>query len=194
MQKALEELLSERNVLLNKLNRQEEKLDELDAYKRTIIKSLTVEDLFLGLPSNFENQANFSILQVDDQYPLFILNPGNLQYLKQDQNNTEDIVPVNFKALRWFKKTKASKRTGEGTWYTSTIHKKDDKYYFIIKDDENNTWKGQNAFYEFSKCFEHAIPFKNVDEWIGLNKEAVKLLIKTSQKEYEEKCEMRAQK
>lgn len=194
MQKAFEQLLVERNELLNKLNRQEDRLAEVDAYKRTIIKALTDEDLFLGLPSNFENQPNFSILQVDDQYPLFILNPGNLQYLKQAENDTKDVVPVNFKALRWFKKTNASKRTGEGAWYTSTIHKKDDKYYFVIKDDENNTWKGQNAFYEFSKCFEHPIPFRTIDEWIGFNKEAVRLLIKSAYTEHQQECDGSDQK
>lgn len=182
MPKELDELLMERKKLMDLLNKKEDVLGVLDAYKRTLVKALVKNESFFDLASDFRNDENFEIVRIEDEYPFFILNLGTLENLKQSEESTRDTVPVNFRVLRQFNKTDSKDSAGELTWYTSTILKKDDKYYFRIKDDENKIWKGPNAFYDFCKAFNHPIPFKNIEEWFGLDKNVVISLFK--QKEY----------
>ncbi|KAI5148994.1 hypothetical protein ENBRE01_0656 [Enteropsectra breve] len=54
------------------------------------------------------------------------------------------------------------------TIYQSTIIIENGRLDFTIKDPCGNVWDGINAFSKFSLDFEHALPFSNIEEWMGL--------------------------
>ncbi|ELA42731.1 uncharacterized protein VICG_00046 [Vittaforma corneae ATCC 50505] len=173
----LEELLHQRTELLSKIKEQDAFLMELNAFKRTFVKALVKEDLYVGLPlSNYEQTTNFEAVRIEDEYPLYILNIGEVHNIKQSVIPQKYTVPVNFRALRYYKKSKINKKTRDFTWYTTTILNKNEEAYFIIRDDENNSWKGCDIFDQFCQSFDHRLAFNSIEEWLGLDKDEVQAM------------------
>lgn len=159
-----EKLLKERQATSDKLIEFEEKIMSLDAYKKTLVKCLCPDDLAFSFPLELEHSDQDKIICKNEEFPLFIINSGVFPSSK----STHNAIPANFKCLRKFKKIGFTNRY---TWYTTTVLKKKNGYIFIIQDDENNTWEGQNAFLEFSASFNNEIPFKTIHEWLGFEYE-----------------------
>lgn len=167
----LEELLRERKNILQQINIQEQTILSLDAYKRTLVKCLCKDQIAYSFPTDFSFDLHSKITKIDQQFPLLILNKGKTLIAGQS-------FPINYKCLRHFRKTGQS---NEMTWYTTTILKKKDCYFFLIKDDQNNTWRGKDAFTEFTNSFEGKIPFETIQEWLGCG-EVKKAVAKPSEK------------
>ena len=165
--KNFEKLLSERISIADKLSQQEETILSLDSYKKTFIKCLCGNNLIYTFPSELESNNQRKVMRINDRYPLIVLNFGFLPYSK----NINTSLPNYFRSLRKFIKVGAEDNY---TWYTSTAIRKKNGYFFIIQDDENNKWQGNDAFNEFSSCFDNPIPFKNVHEWLGFGYEEVR--------------------
>lgn len=175
----MEELLQERKTLLETMEIQEDEIMRLDAYKKTFIKCLCGDELIHSFPTDFKFDENEKISEFNDgPFPLFVLNFGILPPGKDINTG----FPLNFKCLRQFNRPDSMRSTADyngyratRTWYNTTVLKKKGMYFFVIKDDENNTWRGKDAFSEFSKSFGHDIPFKSMRDWLGLNNEDVKM-------------------
>jgi hypothetical protein len=164
----LEEALGERKKLEQRLNNEEHQLMKLDAYKRTFVKCMCHGEISSLPPTDFQFNPKPVPFEVEDEYPLIVLNVGKFFGYYQDNIS---YIPVNFKCLRKFKKIDNNE---DFTWYTTTVLKKNDSYYFVIKDDENNCWSGVDAFFEFSKRFDFQFPFKSIIEWLGLHNQKVR--------------------
>lgn len=174
----LEELLNQRTKLLDKIKKQEDFLMELDALKRTLVKTLVRNDLYMGLPlSNYTPIQNFEPVSIQDEHPLFILNPGIVPDTASGTVSTHLPIPINLRILRCYKKSKLSKATRNTTWYTTTVIKKDGHLYFVIRDDENNIWKGHDIFHQFCQAFDSLDPFVNIEQWMGLDRTDVQLIV-----------------
>lgn len=175
----LEELLHQREELLNRVEEQEAFLMELDAYKRTFVKTLVKEDLYVGFPQpNYKQAADFEVVKIEDEHPLFILNIGEMQSAKRDIIPQKYAVPINFRTLRYYKKSKINKKAGSHTWYTTTVLSKDGETYFVIKDSENNTWRGRDIFHQFCQSLDCTSSFNSIEEWLGLDKDEVQAMIR----------------
>lgn len=157
----IEKLLKEKKDLSDVVKKQKESIQRLYAYRRTFIKSLVNAELSVELPVKFEQKQDFEVLRIENG--LFLLGVGN------SGRKDADGIPESFKVLRYFKKTINNPRANENTWYTTTVLNKNGQRYFIIKDDENNSWRGYDAFHSFVNSFAFRLPFNSVDEWIGLN-------------------------
>jgi len=172
----LEEALHEKQQLHDKIRSQEEVLMRLDALKRTFVKAMVKDDLYLGLPMSNYTKSSAEVIRVRDEYPLFILNVGEIVNLQANC-----IIPINFRVLRWFMKSRLSKRAGEYTWYTTTVLNKHDEVYLHIQDDENNTWRGADAFAKLHRSFDGEIPFTSAAQWLGVDKEEVQMIIRSQE-------------
>lgn len=174
----IEEVIQKRYVLENKIKEQKKILGELDALKRTFVKSMVKEELYMGLPlSTYKQDKNFEIIKINDKYPFIVLNMGEWCGFKH-QTTSELSPPINYKILRYFNKCRINKKDGENTWYTTTVLNKNEELYYIIKDDENNVWRGPNAFSNFSQLFD-SFPFSDIKQWLGLDNAEINAKIRS---------------
>lgn len=177
MDKELEEGLATRQRLEEKLKQLKLRLTELNAHKNTLIMALTNNETTLDFPSYIEYNSHPKLIKIDDALPFYIFNlgkPTGTPFSGLDSKDTS--YPINYKILRKYKKSILSKSSSDEVFYTTTILKKNENFTVLIKDDENNIWKGQEAFNDFAKSFSEPIIFKNMTEWLGLNNESVRKL------------------
>lgn len=173
----LEELLGSMKEMEDRMEQQETRLHVLDAHKKTLIKALVTQRVSSHFPVHIEYNKDSQIIEVADRYPFYIFNLGKICSHELDNGAA---VPLYYKVLRRFAKTSFSKGSSETVFYTTTVLSKSGGYVFLIKDDENNTWRGPNAFAEFSRSFDEPIPFRTVVEWLGLTNKHVIDLIRES--------------
>lgn len=171
----LEKLLLAKKKLEDTIEQQELRLNELDAHKRTLVKALITQRVVTHFPLSIEYSGDSQIIEVADTYPFYIFNIGEV-VLGPDVDGL--VVPFHYKILRRFTKTSLCRTVSDTVFYTTTVQSKSGSYSLLIKDDENNTWRGPRAFAEFSGSFPDPIPFKSIGEWLGLNNEFVQELVK----------------
>lgn len=185
---SLEQALEQRKEIRAKIAKQETLLMELDALKRTFVKAMVKDHLFMGLPMSNYSNCGSSVIQVADQWPFLILNVGEVISL-----SSRVIVPINYRVLRRYKKSKVNKRSGDDTWYTTTVLSKNDEIYLVIRDDENNVWKGPDAFTQLFRSFEGGMAFTTALQWLGVDKEEVQEVFR-AQKSYKKLLERSAER
>lgn len=174
----LEELLQAKKDMEDRIEQQEQQLSMLDAHKRTLVKALVTQRVATDFPVPIEYTKDSRIVEIADTYPFYIFNIGRVVLL--GPGGGCPLMPLHYKVLRKFAKTGLCKTASDTVFYTTTVLSKNGRYVFLIKDDENNTWRGPDAFREFSSSFPDPIPFKNIVEWLGLNCKPVQEMIRRS--------------
>lgn len=168
----LDAVVNERKRLQDIIKRQENHLLKMDALKRTFVKAMVSNNLCMALPIYNYTKQGTSVIRIKDEYPLFIINIGEVVSLLASYT-----IPINFKVLRYFKKSQNNMKAGEYTWYTTSVLSKNDEIYLYIQDDENNIWKGPHAFVQLYRSFDGGMPFSNAVQWLGADKEEVQTII-----------------
>lgn len=178
MKEKVDEALKKREDLQNIIKEQKNKLMELDAHKKTLISALVERKVLLNYPYPIKYNLGSEIIRINGPYTLYILNIG----VCSDKNglNKGIFYPVGYKAVRKFLRSSKSKSRHEYIFYTSFTYSCDGKLYYSIYDDENNICSGLNAFEEFVKCFDFMIPFRTIEEWLGLDNLEIQTAIKNA--------------
>lgn len=167
----IQHALETRQQLGARLAEQREKLMQLEAHKKTLLSALVKPKICHSYPAPIKMPSKHSVIEVPGTYPLYVLNPGLL--VADPDPCTGIAYPIGYTVLRRFAKHRKSSTERAETFYTSMIVSKGGRRFYIIKDDENNVCRGANAFEDFAAWFGHPIPFRNVEEWLGLNKKEV---------------------
>lgn len=168
MDESIEEAIKLKEELEKEIEMQEHKLNTLDAHKRTMILALSNSETVLHYPFITGAKNNSMPRAICDQNPFYVISLGNIPNPLNRTFFGMAIYPSGYKILRPFNKHRNIKSSNPYVFYTSGIIYKNGTRLFYIKDDENNIIRGANIFEAFSQWFDFSIPFKNIEEWLGL--------------------------
>lgn len=161
----------------NRIKRQVIKLMQLEAHKKTLVTTLVDSRISTNYPVAIKSAYNSGIYEIEGVHPIYILNLGSAVGGTYDDQADAVRCPVDYKILRRFRRHLASKSSKEEIFYTSFVFHKNGHRYFVIKDDENNMCKGADAFAEFQSWFDTPIPFRDIEDWLGLYNPDIQSLI-----------------
>lgn len=174
--KRIEELLNTHMELEQKVNSQNRKILELEAHKRALIAAMANNESSKHYPNYIEKVTTIKLIQIESDKNLFIYNKAQIVRQDSANNNNNKVIPNNYMAVRRFMKSKMSDSLKTDVFYTTTAFMSNNIPSYVIKDDENNIWKGRDVFSSFSNSFEMPIPFESLEQWCGLdNPEVIKL-------------------
>lgn len=178
----IDRLLEEKILALEELHKKikmlKEKSNSLSAHKYTLVSMLRERKISAHYPI-YPSISNGSIkypIKVEGDHPFFILNIGSSKLDSKAFFPSHSYL-TNYKIMRPYKRNIKSNLQRDVILYSTTVFINNGFPFYMIQDEENNVWKGPNAFEEFSKYFSCELPFKNIEEWLGLDNEAVKKLL-----------------
>lgn len=160
--------LKRRAAAKKRIHDHRNRLAELEAHKNTLISILTGCPPSKAFPIPMKHTSPGPLLITDESFPLVVLSLGILD--ESSVRNSPDGIayPSGYKILRRFAAHLASRASRREIFYTSIILSRGDTRFYIIRDDENNIWKGVDIFESFRQSFSFLIPFRNIEDWFGL--------------------------
>ena len=141
------------------LEKQTDLLAKLKAHMKTMVTALAGHTVSMTHPVPLDYSPAGGPIVIDCRYPIYILNIG---VTRGDQ------AMSGYKVMRKFWRHIESKSEREEIMYTTIVLGGIGQRYYIIRDDDNNMWKGANAFDMFRRSFSVHIPFTSIDDWLGL--------------------------
>lgn len=174
----IENALKNRKEIENMLEQQQCKVMHLEAHKKTIAFALAGPRSFNDYPIAMRYRPAYEPVEVEDDYPFYILNIGYITNLFNKSSYNGIIYPWDYKVARRFTVHGQSKSKRREIIYTSSILYRSGEKYYLIRDDENNVWRGQDAFQQFQRAFCFPLPFADIEDWLGLGHPVVLDLIK----------------
>lgn len=171
---SLEDVLSEHMKLESTIKQQNTKLLELEAHKRTLIQAIINNVPSSHYPFYHLNKLK-ELIEIEDKYKFHIYSIGDTV---ETNSNDNVIAPSNYMILRKYVKNKLCKFDSKKIFYLSTLYYKNQEWFFEIRDEENNVWKGENAFEIFKSSFDR-FDFKDMHDWFGLYNSKVQEIFKS---------------
>ena len=167
----VEEALEENKALLEVRRKQREQLRGLEAHRKTLVWALAGHRTSYAAPAPLPLGPGAAPLAVPDKYPFYVLSFGDFSPRGE---LASALIPHGYKVVRRFPRHLASSSPYPEIFYTTVLLNKSDNMYLIIKDDENNIWKGFAAFEHFRQAFGVVLPVRTAVEWLGLDRPQIK--------------------
>ncbi|KAI4290928.1 hypothetical protein PAPHI01_0202 [Pancytospora philotis] len=173
---AINRLLEIKQQREDAIQQQRGKIRQLEAHKRTLVAMLAPTGVGTGYPSSIAGFGESLVAESRDFSKYYVLNLGSLP-ANADSRQFSLPCPTNYKILRKFAKHGSSKAAHPEILYTSTVCERNGQMFYTIRDDENNTWRGEEGFAAFKTHFSQPLPFATIEEWLALGTREVKALI-----------------
>lgn len=165
----IKKLLEEKRTDELVIKGQEKKLTTLRTHKKTLVSMLVEKQPSWHYPLSISNLGNTLVTTGHDFSAFYLLNVGNAPNGIYPSHFGELQCPVNYKLLRRFIRHRTSRSVHSEILYLSLIIERNNRKYYVIKDDENNVWKGENIMPGFTASFDIQLPFNTVEEWFALH-------------------------
>ncbi|KAI5173459.1 hypothetical protein PAEPH01_1995 [Pancytospora epiphaga] len=168
LSKRLEEHLKTMQAAEEKLNELASHLMNLEAHRRTLVSCLAGTEQSTDRPSPIPSNGSADVIESRDISEFYVLNLGVVIPPSTKGQLIFMRCPNGYRTIRKFTRHHSSLSSHREIFYTTTALLGKKGWHYIIKDDENNVCEGANAFLEFRKWFGGDLPFRNIEEWLGL--------------------------
>lgn len=163
----LEELLKCKQAAEHRVQEMDGRLENLAIHKWALVSCLTSGEQSDECPFPIPASGKGAIRSRDITL-IYVLNLGISASSNASDPFSTVRCPNGYRVIRKFVKHRNSRSPHGEIFYTTTAMLRKKGWYYVIKDDENNICNGYGAFGEFRKWFDDPLPFRSVEEWLGL--------------------------